>query len=702
MVAASSYLAFWLRFDSRTPAEQADLWLGLLPLLLLIRGVTFARLRLYEGLWRYTSIWDLRNIILGVAASTGAFFVIVHFVLDIVRYPRSIVIIDTVLLVCLMGGVRLSRRIFREISPVRHEKSVLIYGAGDAGELIVRDMKNNAFYDYEPIGFVDDDPTKVGLRIHGVPVLGTRHDLVRIIDTFHPTEVLVAIPRAEPSVLRAVVRSLAPFKIQITTLPNLRDLLDGRVTISQIRKLAVEDLLARAPVGLNPKPVRRLVEGRRVLVTGAGGSIGGELCRQIAACRPALLVLFERYENSLYAITNELHDSGICPASTIRPVIGDVTDTTRVHSILAQYHPEIVFHAAAHKHVPLMESNPCEAIKNNVGGTRILAEAAEEHGVSRFVLISSDKAVNPTSVMGATKRIAELMLQARANASSTSFIIVRFGNVLGSSGSVVPRFLDQIKAGGPVTVTHPEMRRYFMLIPEAVQLVLHAAAQGEAAAVYVLDMGEQVKLIDLARDLIRLSGSVPDNEIQIVFTGLRPGEKLFEEIVGRDETAGPSKTEKILRVQAKSLPQPEEIAARILALERLALAGDASSTIAELVTIVPEYCPNRQVEHLVPVDAVETHETVRGTQQCPACGSANFHRSKARSARERVTKFLRTRRLHRCRTCGWRGWVDLIDSFEPMNWVDEQPARLDLSPLDAVVPLGTSMSSLSSRGGALR
>ena len=417
-----------------------------------------------------------------------------------------------------------------------------VFGAGDAGEMIVRDMRTKSSQPYRPIGFIDDDRAKVGLRIHGVPVLGTRHDLSAILERYKPHEVLIAIPRAEPAAMRAIVRSLEPFKIPIKTLPNLRDLIDGKVELAKIRSLSVEDLLVRAPVGLDIQPVKSLIAGRRVMVTGAGGSIGSELCRQIAGLKPATLVMFDRYENTLHDIRVELDDRK--HAFGVIPVIGDVTDASRVNAVLAEHQPEIIFHAAAHKHVPLMEENPCEAVKNNVRGTRVLAQAADAHGVDRFIMISTDKAVNPTSVMGASKRVAELVVQAQAVGSGTSFSIVRFGNVLGSNGSVVPRFLDQIKKGGPVTVTHPDMRRFFMLIPEAVQLVLHAASQAESGATYVLEMGEQVKLLDMARDLIRLSGLIPEDDIKIEFTGLRPGEKLYEELVGADEEARPSAVEK--------------------------------------------------------------------------------------------------------------------------------------------------------------
>ena len=415
-------------------------------------------------------------------------------------------------------------RIFRERKILRKTRRVLIIGAGDAGENIVREMQTHSTSSYTPIGFVDDDVSKVGKRIHGVKVLGTRQDLSKILHTHNPEEVLVALPGTESAVLRDITAVLAPFNVRIKTLPNLGDILEGKVTISQIRDLAIEDLLQRPPVGLDPQPVRSLIEGKRVLVTGAGGSIGSELCRQIVELHPKALILFERHENSLYTIAGELSDSG--HSAVTHGVLGDITDIPRLQETLKTFRPDIIFHAAAHKHVPLMELNPGEAIKNNVLGTRMMAEAAVEFGAEYFVLISTDKAVNPSSVMGATKRVAELVVQGMASRSQTRFLTVRFGNVLGSNGSVVPRFQKQIKAGGPVTVTHPEVRRYFMLIPEAVTLVLQAAALGEQGAIYVLEMGGQIKLVDLARNLIRLSGHVADKNILIQFVGLRPWRKI--------------------------------------------------------------------------------------------------------------------------------------------------------------------------------
>jgi len=586
LVVVASYTAFQLRFDGLVPANYMRVYLQALPWLIVVRMVTFVPFKLYEGLWRYAGIWDLRNIIIGVVASSGLFYQIALWRLSAPTYPRSILVIDSVLLIMAMGGARLGRRLAHEVSRSERSKRVLVLGAGDAGERIVRDMRGNSDSPYEPIGFVDDDQAKIGMRIHGVPVLGTRASLPALIELHSPGELLVAIPSAGAPFINEVVRALEPYKIPIKTLPSLRELANGAL-ISQIRTLKIEDLLERAPIGLETQSLNRLIKDKRVLVTGAGGSIGAELSYQVAALEPRALMLLDRYENGLFGVINGLAGrNGHCE---VHSLIGDVTDRKRLNALMAKYRPEIVFHAAAHKHVPLMEANPCEAVKNNVYGTRMAMEAAERHGVDRFVLISTDKAVNPTNVMGTTKRIAELLVQAMNRRGRTSYLAVRFGNVLASNGSVVPTFVEQIKSGGPVTVTHPDMRRFFMLIPEAVQLVLHAAAQAEAGAVYVLEMGEQVRLLDMARNLIRLSGFVPEQDIEIVFTGLRPGEKLSEELVGCDEQVEPSSVEKVMRVRSTTPPSMDRLGALVAELERFAFEGDVDGTLFQLATVVPSF-----------------------------------------------------------------------------------------------------------------
>ena len=491
LIGASGYGAFWLRFGGDIPYAYAALWWAQVPWLLGIQGTTFLSLGLYDSLWRYTGIWDICTIAFGVGLSTALVGAELAVNGLLATYPRSALVIDALLLGIAMVAIRIAPRVYTELSSAWRGRRVLIVGAGEAGAAIVREMKKTG--DYRPVGFIDDDEAKHGRWIHGVQVLGGRHDLARILTETRAEEALVSIPRADPATVRRLVSAFEPFKIPIRTLPYLREAFDGRLSTDRIRNLSIEDLLPRAPVSLKTTGhdvLRQSIEGRSVLVTGAGGSIGSELCRQIAAFNPSSLVLFERDQNSLFALVNTLAEMGV--SSIVRPVVGDVTDQQRVEAVLNEYRPELIFHAAAHKHVPLMEANPCEAVKNNVRGTRIMAEAAARHDVERFVLVSSDKAVNPTSVMGATKRSGGDDRAGSGHRSDTRFLVVRFGNVLGSNGSVVPTFLRQIKAGGPVTVTHPEVRRYFMTIPEAVQLVLHASSCEESRGVYVLDMGEPI------------------------------------------------------------------------------------------------------------------------------------------------------------------------------------------------------------------
>ncbi len=601
LIPTATYFAFWLRFDGVIPPEYFVVYAQTLPWLLLIRGLTFLPFGLYGGLWRYTGVWDLSRIVLAVFTSSVLLHVLVYRTLGPAMYPRSIVIIDSLLLVCCLGGARLIWRVIPSLIRTKHGRRVLIIGAGDAGDMIVREMRKSG--GYEPVGFIDDEESKLGRTIHGVKVLGNRTDLPRVVAATSAREALVAIPSATPATIRNFVRLLEDFKIPITTLPSLSELVNGQVRVKQIRPLAIEDLLPRSQVALNIEEGRRLVKGKRVLVTGAGGSIGSELCRQIGALEPSELILYERYENSLYAVTNDLADRGV--TASVHSVIGDVTDVARTAAVFAQHRPHLVFHAAAHKHVPLMEANPCEAIKNNVLGTRVVAEMARDYGVERLVLVSTDKAVNPSSVMGASKRVAELIVQTIGkDAGDALFVTVRFGNVLGSNGSVIPRMLDQIRSGGPVTVTDPDIRRYFMLIPEAAQLVLQAAVFAHQRATFVLDMGEQIKVLDVARNLIRLSGFVPDEEIPIKIIGLRPGEKLFEELVGNGEQLEPAGIEKIFRVRETPVLDSERLAVQIGGLIEAAALGRSKDVLQRLRQIVPTFNPEAARPHQVPDESV--------------------------------------------------------------------------------------------------
>lgn len=590
LIVAADYIAFCLRFDTWRPRSE---FVEMLPALLVIRALLFVPFRLYQGLWRYTSLEDLRNIVMAVLLSSLVFVSYVYGYRGMDAYPRSVLFIDAMVLIFLMGGVRLSRRLHFMMRHPKGAKKILIYGAGDAGEMIARDIRNNGtIYHQELIGFIDDDRAKTGARIHGLPVLGSSEQLDEILRAHQPDEVLLAIPSASPSSIRRILTIFEPYKIPIKTLPNVNKNPGGIVGVRQIQSLSVEDLLERLPVGADFTPVQRLLQGRRVLVTGAGGSIGSELSRQIARHGAARLVLLDQSESALYDIEMEVQRSH--PGTSAVAVLADLRNERSIRHILAQEEPEIVFHAAAYKHVPMMEHHPTEAVLNNVVATHRLMQIAVQHKVQRFVLISSDKAVNPTNVMGATKRVNEMCIQAWANEArhgGAVFSAVRFGNVLGSNGSVVPLFLKQIEQGGPITVTHPEVMRYFMTIPEAVILVLQAATLARGGEIFVLEMGEQIKLMEMARHLIRMAGYIPDVDIAVRVVGLRPGEKLREELVAMDEALVDSGVEKIRRVQSAWIPDLKSLQENINRLEHLASHGQNRSVIETLYRLVPTYRP---------------------------------------------------------------------------------------------------------------
>ena len=551
------FLAYALRFESFTwPSDHTHTAYVFAALILPIELLILVRFGLYRRLWRFASVWELQLIFAaGVMAAAVAwllgFWALPVSTLTPVRVPVSVLAMYSLFSVAIVATPRLLLRVagrsswqWRASDGMRR---VLVAGAGAAGEMVVKEIHSNPQLGLIPVGLVDDDPTKLGLRLGSLPVLGTLSRMPEIAKRVGAQEVIIAMPRAPGTVVRAIVRAAYEAGLRTRTVPGLFEILDGRVSVAALREVQIEDLLRREPVSTDLRAVRRLAADRTVLVTGAGGSIGSELCRQLVALEPDQLILLGHGENPIFEILNELLREK--SRTQLIPIIADIRDARRVQKIFTEYRPYAVFHAAAHKHVPLMEENVSEAVTNNVLGTRNLVDAAVGSGVQHFVLISTDKAVRPTNVMGATKRVAEQIVQSAAAAHQRHFVCVRFGNVLGSRGSVVPTFLQQIKDGGPVRVTHPDMRRYFMTIPEAVQLVLQAGALGHGGELFMLDMGEPVRIVDLARDMIRLSGLQEGTDIAIEFTGVRPGEKLYEEMFFTHEVAQPTEHPKVLRAR---------------------------------------------------------------------------------------------------------------------------------------------------------
>ena len=557
LILAANLTAFALRFDGDIPPEYREIMWDHVPAVLLVFGLGMWMFGTQRGLWRYVGLYDIGKIMLASLAGAAVFYGVLHLIGGVTQYPRSVIILTGLLNGLYLVGIRLAVRWFKEWLRIAGPtvRRVLIVGAGHAGELLARDMLSGGDYDCRPVGFLDDDPIKRKMSIHGIPVVGTTTAITEASEKLEADEIVIAIPSASTTVMQKILTASEGCTIPIKTLPSVKRLLDDPVSLRQVRPMNLDDLLQREPVETDRQALNPLIAGKTLLVTGAGGSIGSELCRQIAQHSPRLLVLFERYENALHSLMLELGTA--FPDVRILPVIGDVTVEDRVAEVFHHTNPDIVFHAAAHKHVPLMELNPKEAIRNNILGTRAVAEAAVRNRVDRFVLISTDKAVNPSSIMGATKRVAEHLMQEFNQEGLTKFTVVRFGNVLGSNGSVVPLFYDQIRKGGPVTVTHPEIKRFFMTIPEAVQLVLHASVIGKGGEVFVLDMGEQIKVADLARNMIVLAGLVPGKDVEIVFAGLRPGEKLYEELFEEQEHVEPTSHPKIHQAVGAPVPVGE-------------------------------------------------------------------------------------------------------------------------------------------------
>ena len=542
-VVAASFLALLMRFDlqfSRVPDEylsvmQSDLWAAIL-----VTVLVFAMLRLYTSLWTYAGATEFFNIVLSCAvASLLNMAAVMLLNRDVtVPLPRSYYILFFVFLLALTLVSRYFYKTFfavtKKVSTNKQEKKrVLVVGAGEAGNELIREIKNSRLLPMKAVGVIDDNPGKVGNYIHGVKVVGTRHDIPKMAEKLRAEEIILAMPSAKATEIHDILQICKETGCELKKMPGIYQLVTGEVRVTDLREVDVNDLLGREPIQVNIDSIMGYVKDKVVVVTGGGGSIGSELCRQIAGHQPKQLIIIDIYENTTYDVQNELKKT--YPDLNLVVLIASVRNTKRIDQIFETYRPDIVYHAAAHKHVPLMEDSPNEAIKNNVLGTWKIVRAADHWKVKKFVMISTDKAVNPTNIMGASKRICEMIIQTYDKISETNFVAVRFGNVLGSNGSVIPLFKKQIAEGGPVTVTHPDIIRYFMTIPEAVSLVLQAGAYAKGGEIFVLDMGEPVKILDLARNLILLSGHKPDEDIKIIFTGLRPGEKLYEEMLMKEE-----------------------------------------------------------------------------------------------------------------------------------------------------------------------
>jgi FlaA1/EpsC-like NDP-sugar epimerase len=594
LIALAWWLAFWLRFDHGVPKPYERLFGDTIGIAIVLQLAVFVAFGFYNRWWRYVSTRDMWGAAQGVTAAcivSDLVVLLAHPVRGF-QLPRSVAVLDWLFLLAFVAGTRLIARSLIErpgaASLVARGREVIIAGAGDAAQLVIREMQRTPGLGYTPIGLVDDDPRKKNLRLHGVRVLGTTGELPQILRDNRPDEVLIAIPSASGEERRRIVELARDAGVAVKTLPGLYELISGDINLTgQIRPVEVQDVLGREPVEVDLVAIASYLAGETVVVTGAGGSIGAELCRQIARVGPARLVLVESSEVALFEIERELLEER--DFSAVATVLGDCGDRAKMSQVFERYKPTVVFHAAAYKHVALLEANPLEAVRNNTLATKALADVAVEYGAARFVLVSTDKAANPKNLLGQSKSVCEWIVEAYGHRQDvpTRFVAVRFGNVLNSSGSVIPIFRRQIEKGGPVTVTHPEMTRYFMTIPEAVSLIVQAGAIGGRGRVYVLDMGEPVKILDLARNMIRLSGKEPETQIAIEFVGVRPGEKLHEELWNDGELVGPTKHPKIMRASRQPV-DADWLDVQLEELERMVERGETLDVVSRLATMIRE------------------------------------------------------------------------------------------------------------------
>jgi FlaA1/EpsC-like NDP-sugar epimerase len=604
-VTFSYFLAYFIRFEGDIPNQEWSNFKATILFILPFKLCVFVFFRLYKGMWRYTSLVDLLNILKATSISSGLIILTILFTYRFEGFPRSVFVLDWLLSVLFISGIRVAIRVllsenedglpslnqifhllFGKKSP-KEKKRLLIIGAGDAGEKILREIRDNSRLNYEVAGFLDDDHKKKGKRIHGVPVLGSISKIHKLASHAEMDEILIAIPSASARQMRRIIENCEATGLRIRTTPGIGELIDGKVSFKTIREVSFEDILGRDPVNLDLKSIGDYLTDNVVFVSGAGGSIGSELCRQIAQFHPKNLILFDKTENSLFHIEMEFCQR--FPETSITPILGDVKSGDFLNRLFSKYEPQVVFHAAAFKHVPIVELNPWEAIHNNIVGTKNIVEASHRVGTKRFIMVSTDKAVRPANVMGATKRIAEMITSCYAS-NPNRFVSVRFGNVIGSEGSVVHLFKKQIERFGPVTVTHPDITRYFMTIPESCKLIVQAGAMGEGGEIFILDMGTPIKIVDMARSLIQKSGFKPDVDIEIEFVGLRPGEKLHEELITGGEGIVRTPHEKIFVLKGNTCDLPW-LNQKIEELSELAHKQDGEGIKSKLKEIIPEYTP---------------------------------------------------------------------------------------------------------------